>query len=122
MKKIVLGIATLAMMASCTTLRQSTVSTVDVNTAVSNQSTADLIVADAKISHIYVPEGKEKKASMNTILNNAVYEALKENGNADVLVNFQYQATVTKKLWFNRKVQKVVITGYPATYKNFKNK
>ena len=59
---------------------------------------------------------------MNTILNNAVYEALKENGNADVLVNFQYQATVTKKLWFNRKVQKVVITGYPATYKNFKNK
>jgi hypothetical protein len=53
---------------------------------------------------------------LNNVVNNAVTDALKQNGNADVLVHMTYDATLKKR----GKVKKVVVSGYPATYKNFK--
>ena len=45
----------------------------------------------------------------------AVYEALQEYG-GDVLVGMEYSVNVN-----SRKVVYVTVTGYPATYKNFRS-
>lgn len=120
MKKILLLASTVLLIVSCTTLKTSTSTTLGVDTSLSSKSTADLVISDSKISYTYVPEKKERKAGMTTVLSNAVSEALKANGNADVLVHMQYNAVIKKKLWFSKKIRQVTITGYPATYKNFK--
>lgn len=119
MKKIFLLFSTAFLIVSCTTLKTSTSTSLEVDTSLSSKSTADLEVSGSKISYTYVPERKERKSGMNTVLSNAVSEALKDNGNADVLVHMQYNAVIKKKLWFSKKIRQITVTGYPATYKNF---
>ena len=103
-------------MASCSTIRTSSVSAVDVATAVVSANQADLEVTSRKISYTYVPTKQDRKTGLKNVVNNAVTEALKENGNADVLVHMNYDATLKRK----GKIKKVIITGYPAKYTNFK--
>ncbi len=120
MKKIILMAAVALMAASCTTMKTSTATTMDVATSLTSKATADMVVSEQKISYDYYPSKKERKAGMNHVLNNAVSAALKANGDADVLVHMQYNAIIKKKLWFSKKIRQVTISGYPATYKNFK--
>ena len=42
------------------------------------------------------------------------------NGNADVLVESQQEIYVRQGL-LGKKIKSVTVTGYPATYKNFKS-
>lgn len=116
MKKYLIAVACIAMMASCSTIRTSSVSTVDVATEVESANQADLEIATRKISYTYVPTKQDRKTGLKNVVNNAVTEALKENGNADVLVHMNYDATMKRR----GKVKKVIITGYPAKYTNFK--
>lgn len=116
MKKLFIAVACIATMASCSTIRTSSVSAVDVATAVVSANQADLEVATRKISYTYVPTKQDRKTGLKNVVNNAVTEALKENGNADVLVHMNYDATLKRK----GKIKKVIITGYPAKYTNFK--
>ncbi len=113
--------AMVAMMAaSCTTMKMSTAKTMDVKSSLTSKTTADMVVSEQKISYDYYPNKKERKAGMNQVLNNAVSAALKANGDADVLVHMQYNAIIKKKLWFSKKIRQVPVSGYPATYRNFK--
>lgn len=122
MKKVFL-FATMALLAaSCSTIKESTSTTINVESSLTSKTTADLEVADKKISYTYTPSKKERKAGMNHVLGNAVSAALKANGDADVLVQMQYDAVIKKKLWFSKKIRQVTVTGYPATYKNFEVK
>lgn len=116
MKKVFLAVACVALMASCSTIRKSSVSTLDVATSLASSSTADLQVSPTKISYTYLPTRADRKTGLKNVLNNAITEALKVNGNADVLVHMNYDAVMKKR----GKVKSVVVTGYPATYKNFK--
>jgi len=118
MKRIILVVACVAMLSSCSLIRRSSVSTLDVSSTLGSQSTADLVVSPNKISYTHVPVGKEKKSGLKNVLNNAVTDALRQNGNADVLVHMKYDAFATK----SGKVKKVTVTGYPAKYQNFQNK
>ena len=109
-------LACAALCASCSTFRKSSASVLDVQTSAASVVTADLVVSPTKISYTYVPTSQDSKSGLKNVLNNAVTDALKQY-QGDVLIHMQYDA-ITKK---HGKVKKVTVSGYPATYKNFKN-
>lgn len=123
MKKILLVcslVAAVVGMSSCS-LRIASSTTKPVNSSLNSYTQADLEISDQKISYTYVPNKRDRKKGMNHCLSNATAAALKENGNADVLVERQYQAVVKYKLFgLIRKIKTVTVTGYPGTYKNFR--
>ena len=119
MKQILLGLLLIISVSSCSLLRTSTSTTMNVDSSLTSTTTADLQVSDVKISYTYYPKKQERKAGLSHVISNAVAAALKENGNADILVERQYEA-VFKLRMFGKKIKSVTITGYPATYKNFK--
>ena len=116
MKKVFVLAACACLFVSCSTLRKSSVSTMDVATSLDSRNAVDLVVSPTKISYTYIPTSQDKKTGLKNVVNNAVTDALKQNGNADVLVHMTYDATLKRR----GKVKKVVVSGYPATYKNFK--
>ena len=78
---------------------------------------ADLEVSSKKISYEYWPTSSVQKGGTDNVINAAVSKALLQNGNADVLVGLETQIECT----MGGKVERVIVTGYPATYKNFRN-
>ena len=91
----------------------------EVETSLVSAASADLEISNQKISYTYYPKKADRKSGFKHILNNATAAALKENGNADVLVERQYEAVVKKRLIRKDKVKSITVTGYPGTYKNF---
>lgn len=98
---------------SCSSVRH-TASTVPVDDRVATRTSADLNVATKKISYTYRPSSSVRRAGDKAVIQTAVAEALKANGNADVLVAFQYEIKKTGK-----KINYVTVEGYPASYSNF---
>lgn len=123
MKKYLLiavaSIATLGL-ASCSSIRH-TASIEPVDTEVISRSTADLVVAPQKISYTFHPSKAVRRTGEKAVIKTAVAEALKANGNADVMVGFQYEIKKTKNFFGKTTIKYVTVEGYPATYKNFKN-
>lgn len=109
-------IATLGL-ASCSSVRHTS-TTVDVDTSVSSKNTADLVVAQHKISYTLNPSKAVRRCGENAVIKTAVAEALKANGNADVLVGFQYEIKKTKNFFGKTNIKYVMVEGYPATYQN----
>ena len=105
-------------MASCTTVKKTS-TTIDVNNALNSNSTVDLEVSGKRISYTYITEKKIRRGGLKNIYATAVKEALKENGNADVLVAPEYETRIRKGM-FGTKVKAVIVSGYPATYQNFR--
>lgn len=101
---------------SCTTSRRQTATTLDVATTATSNLTADLIVSPTKISFTYKPDKQVRRGGNKAIMAAAVAEALKQNGNADVLVQPEYEYRMKK-----RGIKEIKVTGYPAKYANFKN-
>lgn len=118
MKKLfVLVVATIAL-ASCSTVKNSsTYRPFSVNTPYAVPVIADLEISATKITYAYVPPKTVRRGGENNIMNTAVREALSTNGDADVLVGLETQI----KYGALKQVVSVVITGYPAKYKNFRN-
>ena len=73
---------------------------------------ADLIISEEKITHEYL---HDTNGDINNAKECAVYDALRKYGNADVLVTPQFDVEL------DNGVKKVVVSGYPAKYKNFRN-
>lgn len=112
--------AAVAGMSSCS-LRIASSTTKPVNSSLNSYTQADLEISDQKISYTYVPNKRDRKKGLDHCLSNATAAALKENGNADVLVERQYQAVVKYKFFgWIRKIKSVTVSGYPGTYKNFR--
>ncbi|MCM1349345.1 MAG: hypothetical protein NC338_08030 [Firmicutes bacterium] len=122
MKKKFLSTAVVAFavmaLASCSSIRHTS-TTVDVNTQITNTSTADLRVAPQKISFTYVPKAPVRRTGEKNVIKTAVAEALKANGNADVLVGFQYEIKKSRNFFGHTSIKYVTVEGYPATYVNF---
>lgn len=55
---------------------------------------------------------------VSKVRSSAAYKAL-ENTNADFLVNPQYSVKISDK-WFTKEIT-VTVSGYPASYKNFRS-
>lgn len=77
---------------------------------------ADLEVGE-KISYTYRPEtSMRKRLSKQELIDNAVAEALRENGNADVLLQPQFVFYYVEA----QKYRRVTVTGFPAKYVDFR--
>lgn len=110
-----------SMCTSCSVLRKSSSTTQNVESSLSSATIADLQVSNQKISYTYRPNKQDRKAGINHVVGNAVAAALKNSGNADVLIERQYEAIYKVRLLGGKKIKSVTVTGYPATYKNFRN-
>ena len=117
LKKFSIFICAIAMlgMASCTTTLSSS-KTKDFGSSAITATFADLVVSPRKIIYTYKPTNEVRRGGEANVINTAVRMALDANGGGDVLV--ELQTTVKKK--GRKKVTEVTVTGYPATYKNFR--
>lgn len=121
MKKILLGAAiVLALGAtSCSSIKHTSTN-IPVETSVISRSTADLAVQPGKISYTYRPGKAVRRTGEKNVIQTAVAEALKANGNADVLVGFQYELKKTRNFFGRNNIKYVTVEGYPATYVNIR--
>lgn len=125
MKKLVLLIATAALVASCGvsmpkpepklvgTATHTKVSVVQPVVAVF----ADLEVSPKKISFFYLPSKTVVKGGVDNVIDSAVREALASNGDADVLVGLETQVKYNAE----GEAESITVSGYPAKYVNFRN-
>ena len=99
---------------SCSSVSKfSTAKTIDINPSIIQKPTvADLQVNETKVSGTY--SGKTAKIPVETIRNEAIARALK-TVNGDILVEPLFETTRTKSL------TTVIVSGYPATFKNFRS-
>lgn len=112
--------AAVAGVSSCS-LRIASSTAKPVNSSLNSYTQADLEISGQKISYTYVPNKRDRKEGMKHCLSNATAAALKENGNADVLVERQYQAIVKYRFFgLIRRIKSVTVSGYPGTYRNFR--
>ena len=88
-----------------------------VDTPVTPPLIADLNVSPKKITFHLLPSTALLKTSTENIIKAAVKEALKVNGDADVLIGMEYQI----KHDAEGDIESVTVTGYPATYVNFRH-
>lgn len=117
MKKIFL-LAILAVAASsCSTLK-NTATTHDFNTNApyTVPVIADLEISENRVMYAYIPPKSVRNGGTQNAINSAIREALVTNGNADVLVGLETQVRFSA----TKKIKSVVVTGYPAKYKNFR--
>lgn len=116
MRKVILAVLTVMALGitSCSSIHK-TAAVEEISTGVAAYSTADLNISPNKISYTYRPTKAERRGGNKNAIECAVAEALKANGNADVLVAPQYEI---KKRRGN--VKQVTVTGFPATYSNFR--
>jgi hypothetical protein len=81
---------------------------------------ASLDISKKRISYTYTPSVVDSKNLSETrLMQNAIFKALEANGNADVLVQVNSMTTVRKGL-FGRRIQTIVVSGYPAYYVDFR--
>ena len=127
MKKFFVLAIVAAVLTSCGSFTQTTSS----NTKFTSTSThtrvgvakpitaviADLEVSPKKITFLYIPTKAVRNGGFDNIVNCAVQEALRENGNADVLVALEQQVKYNSY----GECESITVTGYPAKYKNFRS-
>lgn len=118
MKKLMIAAFAVALLlggaTSCSTVKKSS-STQDVMTTMQSGNEADLVVSPTKISFHYNVPKNVRRGGNKSALQTAVAEALKANGNADVLVHAQFE-TRSKR----GSIREITVTGYPVTYRNFR--
>lgn len=120
MKKSVLAFCAMAaMLCSCTAVKQ-TASEQDVNSQIRSGVYATMDVSNKKISYTLNTTPAIRRGGVQNCVNAAIHEALKQHGDADVLVQTE-KAVIERKGLFGKKVRSVTVTGYPAKYVNFEN-
>lgn len=112
MKKFYLFLmgAALFTLGSCTSTHW-TATTADIDNCIYTASVADLKVG-SKASFTYNTTAKDRKGGGKNCLRAAVASMLKANNNADVLVAPEFK--------YDSNMKTVEVTGYPATYTNFR--
>lgn len=121
MKKALLVLCVGALsLASCTTVK-NTATTKPVEVNVQTNTAADLDISQRKIEYTYVPTSQVKRGGFSNVLSTAVREALQKNGGGDVLVQLEYTATYKSGFFSGKKLKTITVTGFPATYRNFRN-
>ena len=111
-KVIILFCATLSLMSCSSVAKFSTAKTIDITpTIVQKPTVADMQVNEKKVMGTYT--GKLKTTTLETIKSEAVASALK-SVNADILVEPRFDTTI------NGSQTTVTVSGFPATFKNFR--
>lgn len=117
MKKFLLLGVVAFVLSSCTVHRASVVATTQPVSTRTTTTVASLNISQKRISHTYKPTRSDRKRlSSAQLVQNAMYEALSNNGNADVLV--KVNSYVTASAW--GRVKAITVSGYPAYYVDFR--
>lgn len=121
LKKLFLGafVALTLCTTSCSSIKH-TATAIPVETSVVSNASADLSVKPEKISFTFKPSKAVRRTGEKGVIETAVAEALKANGNADVLVGFQYEIKKSRNFFGKKSIKYVIVEGYPATYTNIK--
>lgn len=116
-KKFFIFISVMAVlgMSSCTTTLNSS-KTKDFSSSAITATFADLVVSPQKITYTYRPTDDVCRGGQTNVVNTAIRKALEVNGGGDVLVELQ---TTIKKSG-RKSISEVTVSGYPATYRNFR--
>jgi len=111
MKKLLLFSTLIALLTSCSVMKTSTSKTLDIYGAgvVQNPVLVDLEVSEKKVTG----SSEGYSSNLETIKQDAIAEALKSS-NADVLVEPKFETETSGGK------TKATVTGFPATYKNFR--
>lgn len=117
LKKFFIFISVMAVlgMTSCTTTLNSS-KTKDFGSSAITATFADLVVSPQKITYVYKPTDDVRRGGVENVVNTAIRKALEANGGGDVLV--ELQTTIKKSS--RKNVSEVTVSGYPATYRNFR--
>jgi len=118
MKKVFLAALVVVLTASCSSLKK-TATAVEVNNSMNSYNVADLDVSPNKVTYEFRPTAKERRGGKKNVLQCAYAATLKNNGNADVLVQPEYTMRVRHGLFFSKKIKEVTVTGYPAKFTRF---
>jgi len=97
---------------ACQTIKTSTAKTIEIqnNGIIQKPTIADLEVKQTKVSGSGISTGAE---TLDNVKTRAVSDAIKQ-ANCDLLVEPMYEIEKTGNSF------KVTVTGYPASYKNFR--
>lgn len=118
MKKLLTVMFIGAMFCSCA-VNQANIKTANVKAPILSATVASLKVEAKPITFSYEPNKTERKAlSVDQLIENAQYLALQKHGSGDIMVQVSYNLDMKKGLI--KKIKKVTITGYPATYVDFR--
>lgn len=98
-------------------LNTATYRSISVDTPVTPPLIADLNVSSTKISFTLGVTQELLRTDIENMISAAVKEALLKNNNADVLIGMEYQIKYNN----NGVIESISVTGYPATYKNFRH-
>ena len=83
---------------------------------------ADLKVIEKKFTYIYVPNKAAQAEGEENCVKCAIREALKANGDADVIVGMETQTKFDGTFYNGQPVvESIIISGYPAKYTNFRH-
>ena len=118
MKKTFLLLCATALISSCSTITK-TATTANVPTQLLNSTIADLEVSPQRISTEYNSTKSIRRGGEANVLRAAEYQLLNEKAPGhDVLVAPEY-ITMRKGI-LKSKIKKVIVSGFPAKYKNFR--
>ena len=106
-------------MTSCRTTTKTATDRQIAGTAITG-TFADLHVSPMKVTYKLYPTKEVRRGGFDNVVNTAIQEALAQNGGGDVLVEMQVTVSKKKKL-FGTKIDYVIVSGYPATYTNFRS-
>jgi hypothetical protein len=116
----------LIFVAVCTTSCKTVFSTAeykDPTTFLRNVTSADLDVAEERISFTFQPSRQVRRGGDDNVIKAAIREALRVNGGGDVLVDLEYitlyKAPFWSRLVWLSPIREITVSGYPAKYKNF---
>lgn len=120
MKKLFFYFAACSLLfTSCQTVSK-TARTADTSSSVRSFTVADLDVASERITHTLVPSSDLCRGGEENVRQAAEQEALRQNGNADVLLEPQYVITKKRGL-FRDRITSITVTGRPAHFRNFRS-
>lgn len=117
MKKNLLTLLVISILVSSCSVTKSMVDSSKVNAEkIPTATIASIEVSPHKCYYKYVPTVNEsRQLTESQLVQNAYFEALKENGNADVMISSNYKVQVRQFLIF-KKIVAVEVSGYPAYY------
>lgn len=119
MKKLIFALFVAAFaMTSCSTALK-TAKQDEVKPKLTAAVIGDLDVSDQKITYTYVPTKAVRRGGFKNCKATAISEALKQYGDADVLVETREATVVRTGLFHSRRIKSITVTGYPAKYKSF---
>ena len=119
MKKVLLLTCVAFALTSCVTTVK-TAKTAETKSSLLTATVADLDVSPTRVTYTMSPSAEIRRAGLNNVKQAAVQECLKQNGNADVLVDVEY-VIKQENNFISKRITSITVSGHPAKYKGYRS-